>query len=109
MRVAITRFINIQDCQLKGYLHTKTYHVYSADTGVQHDDLFLQENATLKRPERAQLLKKLYNINPTKHDLRPKVYVPQSNGDFSSVEFYVMPDQHIVDMSRNFDFSLEKT
>ena len=84
---------------------TGAYHVYKADTGAEHDDVFLHENVTLKNTERRQLLNSLHRIDPSKTDWDPKIYMHLADGNFNAVDMFIMPDQHIVDMSKLFDFS----
>ena len=71
--------------------------------GLQLDDIFLEETVTLGRNDKKELLNSMSNVQ--NNDSCNNAYLPTHEGEFQSVEVHLMADDHVVDMTRGFDFS----
>ena len=84
------------------------FRVYRATEALQHDDVFLSENATLEKQDRQDILHSVSMLSNEQSRTHDKyIYCPGAEGYFQESEFHIMSDNNILDLSVGFEFHVE--
>ena len=75
-------------------------HVYQPHD-IANDDVWLEENSTLNKVDRAELVNSLSYLSQGGSTIgsMSDVFVPSGDGNFKSVNLYVMADQQAADLT----------
>ena len=81
---------------------TVDYHVYRFHRQIHNLDIFLNENATLCKVDRACILEFLQSLGHSKPSLSHDhscIYTHDKDGSFRSTPLHVMPSNQVIDLT----------